>query len=136
MFAAFGDVGGYSALFFAAISRARNCLYNPAAREVYFCEICPRSLEPHPCCAKNVRAFWFPPLTRNRSSSSLLHRSMFADLTWDMCTPSERWIQLQSKHTNTPKFFDVHFGFGVVQSKHILLSFFASSLPKRRSRSS
>jgi hypothetical protein len=61
---------------------------------------------------------------------------MFADLTWDMCTPSERWIPLQSKHTNTPKFFDVHFGFGVVQSKHILLSFFASSLPKRRSRSS
>lgn len=46
-----------------------------------------------------------------------------------------RWMPLQSRQMNTPNCLDVHLGFGVVQSKHSLLSFFARSLLNSKSRS-
>ena len=60
---------------------------------------------------------------------------MFADLTWEMCTPKERWMPEQSRQTKTPKFLLVHLGFSVPQSKQCLFSFFAMSLLNSSSRS-
>ena len=61
--------------------------------------------------------------------------SMFADLTWVMCTPKERWTPEQSRQMKTPKFLLVHLGFSVWQSKQCLFSFLAMSLLKSSSRS-
>mmetsp|Transcript_9084 Transcript_9084/g.22744 ORF Transcript_9084/g.22744 Transcript_9084/m.22744 type:complete len:202 (-) Transcript_9084:161-766(-) len=130
-----GD-GGPSTDFWAAASRAINCLYMAAAREVYFCAISPRSLPLQPCWEKNTRARWLPPLARNTSSSSGVHLSMLADLTAVMCTPRLRWMPEQSRQMNTPNCLLVHLGLVVVQSKQCLLSFFNNSLLKSLSRSS
>ena len=61
----------------------------------------PRSFEFHPCCEKNARAASFPPLALKTSSSSLDHRSMFADFTCEMCTPNDLCMPEQSRHMNT-----------------------------------
>ena len=61
----------------------------------------PRSFEFHPCCEKNARAASFPPLALKTSSSSLDHRSMFADFTCEMCTPKLLCMPEQSRHMNT-----------------------------------
>ena len=61
----------------------------------------PRSFEFQPCCEKNARAASFPPLALKTSSSSLDHRSMFADFTCEMCTPKLLCTPEQSRHMNT-----------------------------------
>ena len=95
----------------------------------------PRSFEFHPCCEKNALAASFPPLALNKSSSSAVHRSMFALFTAVMCTPNDRWIPEQSRHINTQKFFDVHFGLAVLQSKHNRLPFLRYNALNSSSRS-
>ena len=95
----------------------------------------PRSFEFHPCCEKNARAASFPPLALKTSSSSLDHRSMFADFTCEMCTPKLLCMPEQSRHMNTQQFLLVHFGFGVLQSKHKRLPFLRQRALNSSSRS-
>ena len=95
----------------------------------------PRSFEFHPCCEKNALAASFPPDALNVSNSSVVHRSMFALFTAEMCTPSDRCTPEQSRHTNTQNVFDVHFGLGVLQSKHSLFPFLRKSALNSASRS-
>tara|TARA_B100000519_G_scaffold141451_1_gene122630 strand:+ start:798 stop:1256 length:459 start_codon:yes stop_codon:yes gene_type:complete len=60
---------------------------------------------------------------------------MFALFTAEMCTPSDRCTPEQSRHTNTQNVFDVHFGLGVLQSKHSLFPFLRKSALNSASRS-
>ena len=89
----------------------------------------------YPCCEKNALAASFPPDALNVSNSSVVHRSMFALFTAEMCTPSDRCTPEQSRHTNTQNVFDVHFGLGVLQSKHSLFPFLRKSALNSASRS-
>lgn len=49
-----------------------------------------------------------------------------------MCTPSERWMPEQVKHTNTPRLTLDHVGFLVPQSAHILLPSCLSTAARMR----
>ncbi len=39
-------------------------------------------------------------------------------LTWETCLPSERWTEVQSAHSRTPRFSDAHVGLDAPQSAH------------------
>jgi hypothetical protein len=63
----------------------------------------------------------FPPSFILATCASV-HLSIVNDLTNVMCTPRERWMPEQFKHTKVPKSNDAHCGMGTSQSAHVLFS--------------